>query len=144
VDIELYLQGAAGNMIYNGNRSTLEAMSVAQNQLTSTLDRWRPDHHSTTMPRAVFSDPNKNNRVSDRFLEKGDYLRLKSITIGYTLPKHLTMKAHMDEVRFSVSGQNLYTFTRYTGLDPEVGGRGIDSHVYPLTRNFTFGLNITF
>ena len=144
VDIELYLQGAAGNMIYNGNRSTLEAMSVAQNQLTSTLDRWRPDHHSTTMPRAVFSDPNKNNRVSDRFLEKGDYLRLKSITIGYTLPKHLTMKAHMEEVRFSVSGQNLYTFTRYTGLDPEVGGSGIDSNVYPLTRNFTFGLNITF
>jgi TonB-linked SusC/RagA family outer membrane protein len=144
VDIELYLQGAAGNMIYNGNRSTLEAMSVAQNQLTSTLDRWRPDHHSTTMPRAVFSDPNKNNRVSDRFVEKGDYLRLKSIAIGYTLPKHLTSKAHMDEVRFSVSGQNLYTFTRYTGLDPEVGGSGIDSNVYPLTRNFTFGLNITF
>ena len=144
VDIELYLQGAAGNMIYNGNRSTLEAMSVAQNQLTSTLDRWRPDYHSTTMPRAVFSDPNKNNRVSDRFLEKGDYLRLKSITIGYTLPKHLTSKARLDEVRFSVSGQNLYTFTRYTGLDPEVGGSGIDSNVYPLTRNFTFGINITF
>ena len=144
VDIELYLQGAAGNMIYNGNRSTLEAMSVAQNQLTSTLDRWRPDYHSTMMPRAVFSDPNKNNRVSDRFLEKGDYLRLKSITIGYTLPKHLTSKARMDEVRFSVSGQNLYTFTRYTGLDPEVGGSGIDSNVYPLTRNFTFGINITF
>ena len=144
VDIELYLQGAAGNMIYNGNRSTLEAMSVAQNQLTTTLDRWRPDYHSTTMPRAVFSDPNKNNRVSDRFLEKGDYLRLKSITIGYTLPKHLTSKARMDEVRFSVSGQNLYTFTRYTGLDPEVGGSGIDSNVYPLTRNFTFGINITF
>ena len=144
VDIELYLQGAAGNMIYNGNRSTLEAMSVAQNQLTSTLDRWRPDYHSTTMPRAVFSDPNKNNRVSDRFLEKGDYLRLKSITIGYTLPKHLTSKARMEEVRFSVSGQNLYTFTRYTGLDPEVGGSGIDSNVYPLTRNFTFGINITF
>ena len=144
LDIELYLQGAAGNMIYNGNRSTLEAMSVAQNQLTSTLDRWRPDYHSTSMPRAVFSDPNKNNRVSDRFLEKGDYLRLKSITIGYTLPKHLTSKARMEEVRFSVSGQNLYTLTSYTGLDPEVGGSGIDSNVYPLTRNFTFGINITF
>lgn len=83
-------------------------------------------------------------RVSDRFLEKGDYLRLKSITIGYTLPKHLTSKARMEEVRFSVSGQNLYTFTRYTGLDPEVGGNGIDSNVYPMTRNFTFGINITF
>ena len=144
VDIEIYLQGAAGNKIYNGNRSTLEAMSVAQNQLKTTLDRWRPDYHSTTMPRAVFSDPNKNNRVSDRFLESGDYLRLKSITIGYTLPKKYTQKALMEEVRFSVSGQNLYTLTRYTGLDPEVGGSGIDSNVYPLTRNFTFGLNITF
>ena len=144
VDVEVYLQGAAGNKIYNGNRSTLEAMSVAQNQLTSTLDRWRPDYHSTTMPRAVFSDPNKNNRVSDRFLESGDYLRLKSITIGYTLPKKYTQKALMEEVRFSISGQNLYTFTRYTGLDPEVGGSGIDSNVYPMTRNFTFGLNITF
>ena len=144
VDIEVYLQGAAGNKIYNGNRATLEAMSVAQNQLITVLDRWRPDHPSNIMPRAVFSDPNKNNRVSDRFLEPGDYLRLKSITVGYTLPKHLTQKALMSEVRFSVSGQNLYTLTRYTGLDPEVGGAGIDSNVYPLTRNFTFGVNITF
>lgn len=144
VDVEVYLQGAAGNKIYNGNRATLEAMSVAQNQMTSVLDRWRPESPSATMPRAVFSDPNKNNRTSDRFLEAGDYLRLKSITIGYTLPKELTKKALMDEVRFSISGQNLYTLTRYTGLDPEVGGSGIDSNVYPMTRNFTFGLNITF
>jgi len=144
VDVEVYLQGAAGNKIYNGNRATLEAMSVAQNQMTTVLDRWRPESPSTTMPRAVFSDPNKNNRTSDRFLEPGDYLRLKGITIGYTLPKELTRKALMDEVRFSISGQNLYTLTRYTGLDPEVGGSGIDSNVYPMTRNFTFGLNITF
>ena len=144
VDIEIYLQGAAGNKIYNGNHATLEAMSVAQNQMTTVLDRWRPDYHSTTMPRAVFSDPNKNNRTSDRFLEPGDYLRLKSITIGYTLPKKYTKKALMEEVRFSVSGQNLYTLTRYRGLDPEVGGSGIDSNVYPITRNFTFGLNIMF
>jgi TonB-linked SusC/RagA family outer membrane protein len=144
IDVEIYLQGVAGNKIYNGNRATLEAMSVAQNQMKTVLDRWTPEHHSNTMPRAVFSDPNKNNRTSDRFLEPGDYLRLKCITVGYTLPKELTKKAHMDEVRFSVSGQNLYTITRYKGMDPEVGGSGIDSNVYPLTRNFTFGLNITF
>lgn len=96
------------------------------------------------MPRAVFGDPNKNSRVSDRFLERGDYLRLKSISIGYTLPKHLTKKALMEQVRFSISGQNLYTLTAYTGLDPEVGGSGIDSNVYPVTRNYTFGVNITF
>ena len=144
VDIEVYFQGAAGNKIYNGNRATLEAMNVAQNQMITVLDRWRPENPSTTMPRAVFSDPNKNNRTSDRFLEPGDYLRLKNITIGYTLPKNLTKKALMEEVRFSISGQNLYTLTRYTGLDPEVGGSGIDGNVYPITRNFTFGINITF
>ena len=143
-DLEIYLQGVAGNQIYNGNRAALEAMSVAQNQLVTVLDRWSPTNPSTTMPRAVFSDPNKNNRVSNRFLEDGSYLRLKSITLGYTLPKHLTQKAHMSEVRFSLSGQNLFTLTRYTGLDPEVGGAGIDSNVYPVTRNFTLGLNITF
>jgi len=64
--------------------------------------------------------------------------------VGYTLPKKLTKKALMDEVRFAVSGTNLYTLTRYTGLDPEVGGSGIDSNVYPLTRNFTVQVNITF
>ena len=143
-DLEIYLQGVAGNQIYNGNRAALEAMSVAQNQLVTVLDRWSPTNPSTTMPRAVFSDPNKNNRVSNRFLEDGSYLRLKSITLGYTLPKRLTEKAHMSEVRFSFSGQNLFTLTRYTGLDPEVGGAGIDTNVYPVTRNFTFGLNITF
>jgi len=144
VDIEIYLQGVAGNKIYNGNRATLEAMSVAQNQMTTVLDRWTPSNPSSTMPRAVFSDPNNNNRASDRFLEPGDYLRLKNITVGYTLPKRWTMKAKMEAVRFSFSGQNLYTFTRYTGLDPEIGGSGVDSNVYPITRNFTFGLNITF
>ena len=116
----------------------------SEKRLLTLLDRWRPDNPSQTMPRAVFSDPNKNNRTSDRFLEPGDYLRIKNITIGYTLPKKYTKKALMDEVRFSVSGQNLYTLTRYTGMDPEVGGSGIDSNVYPLTRNFTFGLNIVF
>jgi len=112
--------------------------------MATVCDRWTPTHPSNSMPRAVFSDPNKNNRTSDRFLEPGDYLRIKSITVGYTLPKKYTMKAKMDEVRFSVSAQNLYTFTRYTGLDPEVGGSGIDGNVYPITRNFTFGINITF
>lgn len=143
-DLEIYLQGAAGNMIYNGNRAALESMSVAQNQMTTVLDRWREDNPSTTMPRAVFSDPNKNNRMSDRFLEKGDYLRLKNITLGYTLPKRITQKALMSEVRLAFSCQNVYTLTRYTGLDPEVGGSGNDNNVYPLTRNYTFSLNVTF
>lgn len=143
-DLEIFFQGVAGNKIYNGNRAVLESMSVAQNQMITVLDRWRGEGTSNTMPRAVFSDPNKNNRVSDRFLEDGSYLRLKNVSLGYTLPSELTKKAAMQSVRFSISGQNLLTLTRYTGLDPEVSGSGNDSNVYPVTRNFTFGINITF
>ena len=143
-DLEIYLQGVAGNKIYNGNRAALEAMSVAQNQMITVLDRWRGEGTSNTMPRAVFSDPNKNNRTSDRFLEDGSYLRLKNLSLGYTLPQSLTQKAAMQQVRVSFSAQNIFTLTRYTGLDPEVGGSGVDNNVYPITRNFTFGLNVTF
>ncbi len=143
-DLEIFFQGVAGNKIYNGNRAVLESMSVAQNQMITVLDRWRGEGTSNTMPRAVFSDPNKNNRVSDRFLEDGSYLRLKNVSLGYTLPAKWTTKAAMQSVRLSVSGQNLFTLTRYTGLDPEVSGSGNDSNVYPVTRNFTFGINITF
>lgn len=143
-DLEIYLQGVAGNKIYNGNRAALEAMSVAQNQMITVLDRWRGEGTSNTMPRAVFSDPNKNNRTSDRFLEDGSYLRLKNLSLGYTLPQSLTQKAAMQQVRVSFSAQNVFTLTRYTGLDPEVGGSGVDNNVYPITRNFTFGLNVTF
>ncbi len=70
-DLEIFLQGAAGNKIYNANRASLEAMSVAQNQMTTVLDRWRGEGTSNSMPRAVFGDPNKNGRVSNRFIEDG-------------------------------------------------------------------------
>ena len=112
--------------------------------MITVLDRWRGEGTSNTMPRAVFSDPNKNNRTSDRFLEDGSYLRLKNLSLGYTLPQSLTQKAAMQQVRVSFSAQNVFTLTRYTGLDPEVGGSGVDNNVYPITRNFTFGLNVTF
>ena len=143
-DLEIYLQGVAGNKIYNANRASLEAMSVAQNQMTTVLDRWRGEGTSTTMPRAVFGDPNKNNRASDRFIEDGKYLRLKNVTLGYTLPQSIAKKALMSNVRFYISGQNLFTLTRYKGLDPEVSGTGVDSNVYPVSRSVTFGTSITF
>ncbi len=144
-DLEIFLQGVAGNQIYNSNRASLEAMSVAQNQMTSVLDRWRGEGTSNTMPRAVFGDPNQNNRTSNRFVEDGSYLRLKNITLGYTLPNHLTKKALLSNVRVYVSGQNLLTLTRYSGLDPEISsGTGNDDNLYPVSRNVTLGLNITF
>lgn len=143
-DLEIFLQGAAGNKIYNSNRASLEAMSVAQNQMTTVLDRWRGEGTSNSMPRAVFGDPNKNGRTSSRFIEDGAYLRLKNLTLGYTLPSTWSRKAAMSSVRFFVSGQNLLTLTRYTGLDPEVAGSGNDNNVYPVARNITFGASVSF
>ena len=143
-DLEIFLQGAAGNKIYNANRASLEAMSVAQNQMTTVLDRWRGEGTSNSMPRAVFGDPNKNGRVSNRFIEDGKYLRLKNVTLGYTLPAAWSKKAAMSSVRFFVSGQNLLTLTRYTGLDPEISGSGNDNNVYPVARNITFGASVSF
>jgi len=122
------------------------------------------------MPRAVFNDPNKNTRPSDRYIEDGSYLRIKNLTLGYTIPKLLMKKAHITSARFYVSAQNLYTFTKYKGFDPEINQSettgmkgidesasslipnanlhiptvpfGIDNNVYPVTRTFTIGVNL--
>jgi len=143
-DLSLFLQGVAGNKILNANRIYTEAMSVAQNQTTETLNRWTGEGTSNEMPRAVFNDPNKNSRPSDRYVENGSFLRIKNLTLGYTLPASLTEKAHMSSVRVYAAGLNLYTFTRYTGFDPEVGTSGIDNNVYPVTATYSVGINIGF
>ena len=96
------------------------------------------------MPRAVFNDPNKNTRVSNRFVEDGSYLRLKNVTFGYTLPKRLVERAKLSSARLYLSGQNLFTITNYTGFDPEAGVNGIDLSVYPVTRTISVGVNLNF
>jgi hypothetical protein len=143
-DLSLFLQGVAGNKIFNANRLYTEAMSVAQNQTTETLDRWTGEGTSNLMPRAIFNDPNKNTRPSDRYVEDGSYLRIKNLTLGYTLPATLTEKAHFSSIRVYASGLNIYTFTKYTGFDPEVGTSGIDNNVYPVTATYSFGINLGF
>jgi len=143
-DLSIFLQGIAGNDIYNANRIWQEGMAVAQNQTTAVLDRWTGEGTSTSMPRAVFNDPNKNTRVSDRFVEDGSYLRIKNITLGYTLPRFIVQKAKMNSARVYISCQNLATFTKYTGFDPEVPSNGIDLNVYPVTRTISAGINISF
>ena len=143
-DLSIFLQGIAGNDIYNANRIWQEGMAVAQNQTTAVLDRWRGEGTSNTMPRAVFNDPNKNTRVSDRFVEDGSYLRIKNITLGYTLPRSLVQRAKMSSLRVYISCQNLVTFTKYTGFDPEVPSNGIDLNVYPVTRTISAGINLSF
>ncbi|MET0392900.1 MAG: TonB-dependent receptor [Chitinophagaceae bacterium] len=143
-DLSIFLQGIAGNKIYNANRIYQEGMAVAMNQTTAVLDRWTGAGTSNSMPRAVFNDPNKNTRVSDRFIEDGSYLRIKNVTLGYTLPSRLAAKARMSMLRIYLSAQNLATFTKYTGFDPEVTVNGIDLNVYPVTRTLSAGINITF
>jgi TonB-linked SusC/RagA family outer membrane protein len=143
-DLSVFIQGISGNKIYNASRIALEAMAVAQNQLKSTMNRWTGYGTSYTMPRAVFNDPNKNTRVSDRYIEDGSYLRIKNVTLGYTLPKAVMERIKMQSARFYVSAQNLFTFTDYSGIDPEVPGNGIDWSVYPITRTVSFGVNLNF
>ncbi len=143
-DLGIFLQGISGNEIFNANRIWNEAMAVAQNQTIETLGRWQGSGTSNTMPRAVFNDPNKNTRASDRYIEDGSYLRVKNITLGYTLPATLTNKISVSRARIYASAQNLFTFTEYQGFDPEVGFNGIDNSNYPLNRTISVGVNLGF
>lgn len=142
-DLQLYLQGVAGNDIYNANRVTLEGMYTVRNQTAKVLDRWTAEGTSNSIPRAIYSDPNKNTRNSNRFIEDGAYLRLKNITIGYSLPAGLSKKAYLNNLRLYMSAQNLFTLTNYSGFDPEVQG-GVDNSNYPLTRTISFGIDMKF
>ncbi len=162
VDIQLFFQGVAGNHIYNALRERLEGdgsanalatymkdqvwigyTDVVQNAMMSTgvLNPMELENRKGTIPNPLGSPTNTAN--STRFLESGAYLRLKNVQIGYTLPKELTMKAHISRLRFYVTASNLFTVTKYTGYDPEVGG-GVDYGNYPQSRTFTFGLNANF
>jgi TonB-linked SusC/RagA family outer membrane protein len=143
-DLSIFLQGVEGNDIFNANRIYQEGMSVAQNQTKEVLNRWRPDNTGTSIPRAIFNDPNKNTRVSDRFIEDGSYLKIKNITLGYNLPATIISKAKLQTARIYLSAQNVYTFTSYAGFDPEVGVGGIDLNVYPVTRTISAGINLIF
>src|SRR5690625_291864 len=143
-DISIFLQGVYGNDIFNANRIWTEGMSVAQNQTTATLGRWNGEGSSNDMPRAVFNDPNGNNRVSDRYIEDGSYLRIKNITLGYTLPVGISQRLNINNVRCYVSANNLYTITSYTGMDPEVPFHGRDLNVYPVSRTISLGVNLRF
>lgn len=140
----LYLQGVYGNDIFNANRLSTEAMSITTNQSAAVLDRWTAPGTSNSMPRAVYGDPNNNNRASSRYIEDGSYVRIKNVTFSYNIPLEGVGKEVFDYVKVYASGQNLYTFTKYTGFDPEVSTNGIDNNVYPLTRTISLGLNVGF
>ncbi|WP_375436865.1 SusC/RagA family TonB-linked outer membrane protein [uncultured Hymenobacter sp.] len=151
LDLSVFFQGSFGNDIYNANRQALESLTGPVNQLTTVLNRWTPTNTATDIPRAVFNDPNNNGRFSSRWIEDGSYVRLKNLTLGYTLPTSVISKARISSLRVYVSGQNLITWTDYSGYDPEVSAdpfsstaAGRDFGVYPQSRTYTVGLNASF
>ena len=148
-DLSGVLSSAFGHKLYNGNLYFYQGMNSGSNFLTSSLDSWTPQNASTNVPRAIFNDPNGNLKESDRFLEKGDFLRLRQIQLGYTLPHTLTRKVKIENLRFYFSAENLFTITKYSGIDPEfsrsnVLNAGIDNLIYPFTRSFTIGAQLSF
>lgn len=148
-DLSIVIGSAWDYKIYNGNKYYFEGMNSKSNMLKSALDAWTPTHTDTSVPRAVYQDPNGNMKESDRFLENGDFVRLRQVQLGYTLPKSLMRPLHIDRLRFYVSGENLLTITGYDGVDPEfsrssVLNTGIDKLIYPFTRSYTVGAQLTF
>ena len=143
-DLSFFLQGVYGNSIFNVTKVDMTSMSTICNQYASVLDRWTGPGTSNSVPRAVYGDPNNNTRPSTRYIEDGSYLRLKSLTLGYTLPERIARKAHLKGLRVYVEGTNLFTLTSYTGFDPEVGVSSIDWGTYPVTRTVSLGLDLKF
>ncbi len=143
-DLMVFASGAAGNKIFQG----LRRLDISNsNWQTVALSRWTGDGTSNTYPRLTSNDTNGNfGNMSDFYLEKGDYVRLKVVQIGYTLPAYLVSKASITKLRFYLSAENLLTLTKYTGYDPEIGGGvfGIDKGVYPQARSFMLGVQLQF
>jgi TonB-linked SusC/RagA family outer membrane protein len=148
-DLNIFLQGSQGNDVYNLNRYYLEGgLAAATNAGTIALDRWTGPNTSNYVPRAVYNDPNQNIRVSSHYVENGSYLRMKLLTLGYNIPAALLKNLHTQRARVYVSAQNLFTITKYTGFDPELGNQGgsfgIDRGIYPQSRVFLAGINVGF
>lgn len=177
-DLSIFINGSYGNKVMNYMSMKLTHMNSAwTNQLTSVKDRamlvpvdpsivyadgshWY-DHvenvkvanPGTSTPRISISDPNDNDRVSDRYIEDGSYIRLKNIALGYTFPRKMVKKIGLENLRLYANIQNLLTITGYDGYDPEVGAStadsqgytyGVDNGRYPSPTIYSFGMNISF
>lgn len=148
-DLSAVLGSAWGHKIYNGNKYFYEGMNSGSNFLASSLQSWTPGNTNTAVPRAIYNDPNGNLKESDRFLEKGDFIRLRQLQLGYSLPKNTVSNLYLSSLRFFVSGENLFTITGYKGIDPEfsrssVLNAGIDKLIFPFTRQFSVGAQLSF
>lgn len=154
-DLAMFMQGVTGNQIlFAATRQDAPDYNKAAFWYT---ERWTPEKGGNKYPRSVAYDQNANFRLSDLMISDADYLRLKNLTIGYTLPKSFTSKVGISKLRVYGTGSNLITFTAYKGNDPEIGQFtnglttgsdpslfGVDKGLYPSPRTYTLGLNLTF
>lgn len=149
-DISLFFLGNAGLDIYNADRMQGIDPTYPFNMYEEVVNRWNGPGTSNSIPRMTTNRNNLNHRTSDLFIESGDFLRLKNLVIGYTLPPSLTENVGISRARFFVTGQNVFTITNYSGMDPELGyidgnlQLNVDYAQYPQARTWTVGANITF
>jgi len=152
IDLTLNLQGVQGNKIFNGPAYYTRSSSAYWNVHNEMLNRWIGEgtQNDARYPRMNAMDSN-NSLMSDRFIEDGSYLRIKTLQIGYSLPERYLDQIRLSDFRFYVNAQNLFTWTKYTGLDPEIGNGssgaldiGVDRAFYPQARLYSVGLNVTF
>lgn len=149
LELTVFLQFSYGNDIFNGTRIYIESMKGSDNQTTAVLDRWREPGDETDIPRATELDPNNNNRISSRFIEDGSYLRVKNVSLSYQLSPDFADRMGMHSARVFLRGENLLTFTNYSGMDPEVNyagpdelRRGTDFFTHPQVRTTSLGIRI--
>ena len=141
IELAVFIQGSQGNKVLNFTRWYTEGGVSNGNYSNAVLARWTGEGTSNSIPRLVLDDPNGNNRVSDRFVEDGSYLRIKNVRLSYGIPAKWANRLNVKNTKFYVSAQNLLTVTNYSGFDPEVGG-GVDYGFYPQARTFLAGITI--
>ena len=149
-DLSLFFLGSQGVKIFNADRMQGIDPTYPFNMYAETANRWTGPGSSNSIPRMSTKRNNLNYRTSDMFIEDGSFLRLKNISLGYTFNESFTKKLGIGRTRFYVSGQNVLTFTKYSGLDPELGyvdgnkQLNVDYAQYPQARTVTLGLNVSF
>ena len=146
-DLSMFWQGAGGNKVFNSIYRNLMAGDFG-NHHTDMLNYWTPTNTNTNVPRPIIGDPNGNGRDSNRFIQDGDYLRLQSLEIGYEIP--MPTNSVIQKAKVFVNGQNLLTFTKYTGADPDFNSndglisRGYDGGSFPNPRTVSLGVEVNF
>jgi TonB-dependent starch-binding outer membrane protein SusC len=153
-DLNIFLQGTQGNEVYN-HLARLTSVAGKDNLNISMLDRWTGEGTSNTVPRLVAADNNNNTRISSRYIEDGSYLRIKNVQLGVNLPQRLTQRIGLSNLKVYAAAHNLFTFTKYTGMDPEISMdnrfyatnplvQGVDRGNYPAAQTIITGIEISF